>query len=181
MNQQLSLSFYNESELRKLPDSEIIAKINGGFPTLDTEIMPQAMAAIGTAIKYTAQLGQLLDELYTRHKASWNESFPKMGFPFSQHHADLFRQQWRNRDRVMNAAEPKPNELKTAYVHALLLPEPDPQPKSEIPKAPFRLTFSFDSKPVQEWGREYVIDFLTRTEKVELLRMQAKAFIASGK
>jgi hypothetical protein len=46
---------------------------------------------------------------------------------------------------------------------------------------PFTLKFSFDtSREVNTWGKENVVDFLQRTEKIEVLRTKAKAFISNG-
>jgi len=179
---QLSLSFYDDAALKKMPETNIIAAIIGRYEPLEREIMPQAMAAIGSAIQSTAGLGQLLEELYQRHKgAKWEEVYEKIGLPFSFVQANKFRHQWNNRDKVITAVDPTPLALTNAFRHAELLPEPEPQPKSELPPMPFTLKFSFDtSREVNTWGKENVIDFLTRTEKIELLRMKAKAFIASG-
>jgi len=183
MSNQLTLSFYDDQHLKKMPETEIMAAIFGKFEPLEKQIMPAAMAAIGTAIQSTAGIGQLIEELYQRHKgAKWEEVYSRFGFPFSIVQANRFRQQWLNRDRVINAAEPTPLALTNAYRHAELLPEPEPQPKSDLPPPPFKLTFSFDTaRDFATWGRENVIDFLTRTEKIELLRMKAKAFIAANK
>lgn len=179
---QLSLSFYDDAALKKMPETDIIAAILGRYEPLEREIMPQAMAAIGSAIQSTAGLGQLLEELYQRHKgAKWEEVYQKIGLPFSFVQANRFRNQWNNKGKVIDAADPTPLALTNAFRHAELLPEPEPQPKSELPPMPFSLKFSFDtSREVNTWGRENVVDFLTRTEKIELLRMKAKAFIASG-
>lgn len=180
---QLSLSFYDDAALKKMPETEIMAAIFGKFEPLEREIMPAAMAAIGAAIQGTASIGQLIEELYQRHKgAKWEDVYPKFNFPFSLVQANRFRQQWLNKGRVIDNSEPTPLALTNAYRHAELLPEPEPQPKSELPPPPFKLNFSFDtSREFATWGRENVIDFLTRTEKIELLRMKAKAFIAANK
>ena len=179
---QLSLSFYDDAALKKMPETDIIDAILGRHAPLERDIMPAAMAAVGAAIQSTAGLGQLLEEIYQRHKGGkWEEVYAKLNMPFTFVQANRFRQQWVNRDKVIFASEPSPLALTNAYRHAELLPEPEPQPKSDLPPMPFTLKFSFDtSREVNTWGKENVVDFLQRTEKIEVLRTKAKAFIASG-
>jgi hypothetical protein len=175
---QLTLGFYDDKELRGLPETEVINLILGKLPRHETEVMPAAMASIALALKSSAQLGQLLEEIHNRHKGtSWTEVFTKLNLGISQSTADRYRQQWINRNRVFFTEDHTPLVLTKAYQHAELLPQPEPTAKPDLPPPPFKLNFSFSDKPVAEWGREYVVDFLTRTEKVEKLRTEAKAFI----
>jgi len=180
-NQQLTLGFYDDKELRGLQETEVINIILAKLPKHESEVMPAAMASIAMALKSSAQLGQLLEEIHNRHKGtSWPEVFAKLNLGISQSTADRYRQQWINRDRVFFTEDQTPLALTNAYRHAELLPQPEPTVKPDLPPPPFKLTFTISEKPVAEWGREYIIDFLTRTEKVEKLRVEAKAFIAAG-
>ena len=179
--QQLTLGFYDDKQLRGMPETDVLALILEKIPRHESEVMPAAMASIALALKSSAQLGQLLEEIHNRHKGtSWPEVFAKLDLGISQSTADRYRQQWINRDRVFFTEDHTPLALTKAYQHAELLPQPEPSEKPQLPPPPFKLNFSFSDKPVAEWGREYVVDFLTRTEKVEKLRVEAKDFISKG-
>jgi hypothetical protein len=178
---QLTLSFYDDAAIKTMTDSEIIADIARKVGPHEAETMPLAVAAIERALISSAQIGQLLEAIRDRHSGtSWPEVFAKLNLPISQSTADRYRQQWLNKDRVFFADAPTPLALTKAYRDAELLPQPEPAEKSDLPPPPFRLTFSVLDKPVEQWGREYVVDFLTRTERVEQLRKDAKEFIAKG-
>ena len=118
---QLSLSFYDDAALKKMPETDIIDAILGRHAPLERDIMPAAMAAVGAAIQSTAGLGQLLEEIYQRHKGGkWEEVYAKLNMPFTFVQANRFRQQWVNRDKVIFASEPSPLALTNAYRHAEL-------------------------------------------------------------
>jgi hypothetical protein len=172
---QLTLSFLADEVIRKMPDSELAERLVEMQPNVESYVF-QVGRQINHALRYTAQAGQLLDELFHRHGSDWANALPKLvpGLPLAT--AAMWRAQWRNRDRVFPPDDaPAGNDLAKAYRNAELLPPCEPSAKGEEDAKPFfRLTFSRDSRPVSEWPRADLIAFLTKAEPIGTLIAEAK-------
>lgn len=167
--------------LQKLTGPELIARIRhvlGEFHEATSLCISAGRVAIDRAIA----LGELFESAVHRYPGDY-EDWLRANFPeVSTVTAWRFRNCFTNRDRL-EAEAPTLTDLKSAYVALGLLPPPEEKPAAPGDRTPhlysLRLVVAAD-KPLAEWPRFELVEFVQQTERIAQLREEAQQILSAS-